>query len=181
VWALHRARSIASLACALGLAACVADGDGDPAGLAVEDAEAVTEQGISSLVFVLRSVSVPDQVVDPLIAQPGQLVRLGPASITSQQRWRFSDGQLHYNAQPGLCLSPEVGAAGARLLLRPCSASPGDQLQQWRGELHGADGVSWRNELTELWMDASAGAFGVLRLQPRIFNAAQQAFRMTGQ
>lgn len=38
--------------------------------------------------------------------------------------------------------------------------------------------VSWRSSVTELWIDASAGAFGVLRLQPES-KTSQQDFTMT--
>jgi hypothetical protein len=130
-------------------------------------------------VFVLRSVSVPGQVVDTLFPQSGALVRLGPANITSQQRWQFVDLQLRNNNVPSLCLQPEAAAVGARLILRPCVApsTPGT-LQTWLGHIDSQGRVSWRNSATELWIDASAGAFGVLRLQPES-KTIQQDFTMT--
>jgi hypothetical protein len=134
----------------------------------VEDpASGPVEQASTPLVLVLRSVSVPDQVVDTLFPQSGALVRLGPASITSQQRWQLSDLQLRHYTAPSLRLEPEAVVAGARLILRPCVAPPTPGSgKTWLGHLDSQGRVSWRNSATELWMDASAGAFGVLPFRP---------------
>jgi len=75
--------------------------------------------------------------------------------------------------QQQLCLQPETASAGARLILRPCDNSP-DSLQQWAGLLLQNGHVSMGNLVTLMYMDASAGAFGVLRQQPRSRLPAQE-------
>jgi hypothetical protein len=124
------------------------------------------EQGVTTT-FLLRSVSVPNQIVDVLLPQSGALARLGPLSaVPGQQRWVFDGIRLHSSVQQQLCLQPETAAAGARLILRPCETSA-DTLQQWAGLRLTNGHVSMGDRVTNMYIDASAGAFGLLRQQPR--------------
>lgn len=143
-----------------------------------EPAASLSEQAATPKLYVFRSVSIPGQVIDVLFPSSGALVRLNPANITTQQRWQFTGTQLRYNTQPNLCLQPETAAVGARLILRPCVTPSADSLQDWSGHLtSNGTVVSWRNNLTHLWIDASAGAFGLLRMQPET-HTIQQDFQL---
>ena len=156
--------SVVVLACVA--PACVDSGADD---LSTDE----VEQGLTST-FLLHSVSVPNQVMDVLLPQSGGLARLGPLSAApGQQRWVFDGIRLHSSVQAQLCLQPETAAAGARLILRPCETSS-DTLQQWAGLRLTNGHLSMGNRVTNMYIDASAGAFGVLRQQPRSRLPAQE-------
>lgn len=161
-------------ALSLALGACLADDD-----VVVE--EAAAEQAVIANPFVLRSALVSNQVVDTLFPTSGAFVRMSPANVTTQQRWRYENKQLRYNTVPSLCLQPESMVAGARLILRPCEdviANP-SSLQVWGIGLKSGGRVILYNELSSHYMDAGNGAFGILRAAQQRNNQPVQEFTMS--
>ena len=128
--------------------------------------------------FRFRSASVPSQVIDVLIAQNGRPVQLLPLSATpDQQRWVFDGIRMRHITQQNLCMQPETAARGARVVVRTCDTGE-YTLQRWVGLKLTNGRIQLASVITDLYIDASAGAFGTLRMQPRSATSLAQQFTM---
>lgn len=154
----------------LAFGACVSDDSGDL------NEESQTEQDLDLVPALFRWSQNTSQVIDVTPVQAGSVVALAPVGIATQQRWQLLNQHLVLVAHPQFCLQPENANVGARLTIQLCVSLAQQPLQGWQVGIGQNKVTQISNLLTHLLVDASAGAFGQLRMQPFVSNKPAQSF-----